>query len=55
MGTGKQGVDKEGGKEGTEQEIASPWDVVVTSSPGMSRDLFSRYAFPYINVFITII
>lgn len=34
MGTGKQGVDKEGGKEGTQQEIASPWDVVVAAAPG---------------------
>ena len=29
-GTGVQGDDKEGGKKGTEQEISSPWDVVLT-------------------------
>ncbi|XP_023336064.1 NHL repeat-containing protein 2 isoform X2 [Eurytemora carolleeae] len=27
-GTGVQGVDKEGGKTGLEQEISSPWDIV---------------------------
>merc|ERR1719383_1066852 len=30
-GTGVQGVDKEGGKQGTEQEISSPWDVCKIS------------------------
>ena len=27
-GTGVQGVDKEGGKTGLEQEISSPWDII---------------------------
>ena len=43
-GTGSQGVDKEGGKSGTEQEISSPWDVEVASAPGIkSPPLFSTY------------
>lgn len=33
-GTGIQGNDKEGGKIGIEQEISSPWDVVVYAPPG---------------------
>lgn len=34
-GTGKQGNDKIGGKIGTEQEISSPWDVVVYQTKDM--------------------
>ncbi|XP_065650186.1 NHL repeat-containing protein 2 [Hydra vulgaris] len=34
VGNGKQGKDKDGGKLGIEQEISSPWDVVVGASPG---------------------
>lgn len=33
-GTGKQGNDKVGGKFGTEQELSSPWDIVIGPSPG---------------------
>ena len=33
-GTGIQGNDKEGGKNGTEQTISSPWDVVLGPPPG---------------------
>jgi hypothetical protein len=33
-GTGVQGNDKVGGKIGQDQEISSPWDVVVGPSPG---------------------
>ena len=32
---GCQGNDKEGGKEGTKQEISSPWDIAVGPGPGM--------------------
>lgn len=34
-GTGKQGNDKVGGKIGTEQEISSPWDIVVYQTKDM--------------------
>lgn len=33
-GTGKQGNDKFGGGIGTEQELSSPWDLVIGPSPG---------------------
>lgn len=37
-GTGKQGVDHEGGKLAREQEISSPWDVILGTTPdGQSR------------------
>ncbi|XP_022342770.2 NHL repeat-containing protein 2-like isoform X1 [Crassostrea virginica] len=32
-GTGKQGNDKAGGNFGTEQELSSPWDIVIGPSP----------------------
>ncbi|XP_052102272.1 NHL repeat-containing protein 2-like [Mytilus californianus] len=32
-GTGVQGQDKEGGKFGTNQQLSSPWDVVLGKSP----------------------
>lgn len=34
-GTGKQGNDKVGGKIGTEQDISSPWDLVVYQTKDM--------------------
>ena len=34
VGTGKQGNDKEGGLCGTQQELSSPWDIVLGCSPG---------------------
>lgn len=34
VGTGVQGNDKVGGKNGTEQEISSPWDVALHGSEG---------------------
>jgi len=37
VGTGKQGNDKEGGHCGTQQEISSPWDVALGSSPGSAH------------------
>ncbi|XP_041368681.1 NHL repeat-containing protein 2-like isoform X1 [Gigantopelta aegis] len=33
VGTGCQGYDTEGGKTGTCQEISSPWDLVIGTSP----------------------
>lgn len=39
-GTGKQGNDKFGGGIGTEQELSSPWDVVIGPSPGNVDSLF---------------
>lgn len=39
-GTGIQGTDKEGGKPGKEQPLASPWDLcLVRSSTSESNDL----------------
>ena len=32
-GSGSQSTDKEGGRFGTEQDLASPWDVCLVSSP----------------------
>lgn len=32
-GTGIQGTDKEGGKSGVEQPLASPWDLCLAHSP----------------------
>lgn len=32
---GHQGNDKEGGNEGTKQEISSPWDVTIGPGPGV--------------------
>ncbi|XP_071170103.1 NHL repeat-containing protein 2-like [Mytilus edulis] len=37
-GTGFQGQDKEGGKSGTNQELSSPWDVVLGKSPGSDNE-----------------
>lgn len=37
-GTGKQGNDKFGGGIGTEQELSSPWDVVIGPSPDGQTD-----------------
>lgn len=42
-GTGKQGNDKFGGGIGTEQELSSPWDVVIGPSPGNVDSLFFFY------------
>ncbi|KAL5021647.1 hypothetical protein ScPMuIL_000802 [Solemya velum] len=39
VGTGVQGNDKVGGKNGTEQEISSPWDVALHGSEGKKTDL----------------
>ncbi len=33
-GTGRQGNDKEGGAVGVAQELSSPWDLEMGSSPG---------------------
>ncbi|BFY97727.1 hypothetical protein BsWGS_00768 [Bradybaena similaris] len=33
VGTGLQGTDLEGGKQNKDQEIASPWDVILGASP----------------------
>ena len=33
-GTGRQGNDLEGGKQGCAQELSSPWDVVMGAAPG---------------------
>ena len=33
-GTGKQGFDRDGGQQGPQQAISSPWDVLLTSSIG---------------------
>ena len=33
-GNGRQGNDKNGGLTGAQQELSSPWDVVLGSSPG---------------------
>lgn len=33
-GTGQQGNDKEGGTQGQQQCISSPWDVMIGPSPG---------------------
>lgn len=33
-GNGKQGNDKFGGGIGIEQELSSPWDLVIGPSPG---------------------
>jgi len=35
VGTGAQGQDKEGGKFGINQELSSPWDLVLGKSQGM--------------------
>jgi len=35
-GTGKQGQDKEGGKQGVEQEISSPWDICKLSEKSVA-------------------
>lgn len=38
-GTGRQGSDKEGGERlGKEQSLASPWDVCLTSLPGLHEE-----------------
>ncbi|XP_063433983.1 NHL repeat-containing protein 2-like [Mytilus trossulus] len=37
-GTGVQGQDKEGGKSGTNQELSSPWDVVLGNSPESDKE-----------------
>ncbi|GLV31685.1 uncharacterized protein CBL_07445 [Carabus blaptoides fortunei] len=34
-GTGVQGIDRSGGKNGREQEISSPWDVCIYKTPDM--------------------
>ena len=33
-GTGYQGNDKEGGAQGTDQEISSLWDIAMGTAPG---------------------
>ena len=42
VGTGKQG-NKEGGLLGTQQEISSPWDIALGSSPGSAHHCHSYY------------
>ncbi|XP_076105032.1 NHL repeat-containing protein 2-like [Mytilus galloprovincialis] len=37
-GTGFQGQDKEGGKSGRNQELSSPWDVVLGKSPESDKE-----------------
>lgn len=37
-GTGVQGTDKEGGKHGTQQPLASPWDLSFAHSPASVGD-----------------
>ena len=39
-GTGVQGNDKVGGKQGELQEISSPWDLGLAQSPGEEREGF---------------
>ena len=41
VGTGKQGNNKEGGLLGTQQEISSPWDIALGSSPGSAHHCHS--------------
>jgi hypothetical protein len=43
-GTGHQGNDKEGGGNGTEQSISSPWDVIVGPAPGTC---ISKWTIPF--------
>ena len=44
-GTGCQGTDKEGGEVGVSQEINSPWDLQLGTSPGeRGREVISRRA-----------
>ncbi|XP_059155942.1 NHL repeat-containing protein 2-like isoform X2 [Physella acuta] len=44
-GTGKQGVDHEGGKVAREQEISSPWDVVLgTTQDGLAPVIYIAMA-----------
>jgi len=35
VGTGSQGVDNVGGKQGTSQEISSPWDLAIIDGLGI--------------------
>ncbi|XP_048746325.2 NHL repeat-containing protein 2-like isoform X2 [Ostrea edulis] len=37
-GLGKPGTDKEGGQPGTQQELSSPWDIVIGPSPDGQLD-----------------
>ncbi|XP_078499986.1 NHL repeat-containing protein 2 [Lissotriton helveticus] len=37
-GTGTQGSDKEGGAQGEQQPISSPWDLVIGGSSGLNED-----------------
>ncbi|EDO49186.1 predicted protein [Nematostella vectensis] len=37
-GTGRQGADKEGGRQGREQTISSPWGVALGPAPGSKTD-----------------
>lgn len=48
VGTGKQGNDKDGGLSGTQQELSSPWDVVLGSSSGSAHHC-SNYAYLHIR------
>ena len=54
VGTGQQGKDKEGGSQGTEQEISSPWDVVMGTAPGRSESDMVRvhvqYRVPFVGL-----
>ena len=36
-GTGRQGNDLEGGKQGCAQEMSSPWDIVMGTAPGVDH------------------
>ena len=51
VGTGKQGSDKEGGHLGTQQEISSPWDIALGSSPGSAHCscnyIYASHILPY--------